>query len=146
MVQGQCRILLLNGPNLQLLGRREPETYGATTLVEIEERATRLAHELNVALTCRQSNHEGELVDWIGAADADGLVINPGAYTHTSVALRDAIAGTGIAAVEVHLSNIYAREEFRHCSHLAPVCIAQISGFGADSYELALRGLVRYLA
>lgn len=145
-MQEQCRILLLNGPNLQLLGRREPETYGASTLAEIEERATRLAHELNVALVCRQSNHEGELVDWIGTADAAGLVINPGAYTHTSVALRDAIAGTGIAAVEVHLSNIYAREDFRHCSHLAPVCIAQISGFGADSYELALRGLVRYLA
>jgi len=144
--QSRYRILLLNGPNLQLLGRREPETYGTVTLAAIEERLQLIAADLNVELTCRQSNHEGELVDWIGTADANGLLINPGAYTHTSIALRDAVAATGLAAVEVHLSNIQAREEFRHGSYLAPVCIGQVSGFGADSYELALRGLVRYLA
>ena len=135
---------VLNGPNLNLLGRREPQVYGRITLAEIEERLREHADRAGVSLTFRQSNHEGQLVDWIqeaGAAGA-GIVINAGAYTHTSIALRDAIAGSGAAAVEVHLSNVYAREPFRHRSTIAPVCIGVICGFGPDSYRLGMEALL----
>lgn len=140
-------ILVLHGPNLNLLGLREPGIYGSTTLAEIDQSLVQLAHRLDVELTCQQSNHEGELVQAIHAARGAqvGLLINAGAYTHTSVALRDAIAGVGLPTVEVHLSNIYQRENFRHHSYIAPVAIGQISGFGANSYRLGLQALVDYL-
>ena len=142
------RLLVVNGPNLQLLGRREPTTYGTATLADVERLVADTALELGVQAECVQSNHEGQLVDWIGGAvrHFDGLVINPAAYTHTSVALRDALAATGLPAVEVHISNIHAREEFRHKSLTAAVCIGQVSGFGIAGYEWALRALVRHLA
>jgi 3-dehydroquinate dehydratase-2 len=141
------RILVLHGPNLNLLGLREPGIYGSTSLAEIDQSLSQLAHDLAVELTCQQSNHEGILVDAIQSAHRhqDGLIINAGAYTHTSVALRDAIAGVGLPTVEVHLSNIYQRETFRHHSYIAPVAIGQISGFGANSYRLGLEALVGYL-
>lgn len=140
-------ILVLHGPNLNLLGRREPETYGSTTLADINDRLQQQAIALEITVDCRQSNHEGTLVDWIQETldQFQGLLINPGAYTHTSVALRDAIAGVAIPTVEVHLSNIHRRETFRHHSYLAPVAIGQISGFGADSYRLGLDALVQHL-
>lgn len=138
------QILLLHGPNLNLLGKREPEIYGAMTLDEINRRLTELAAQRGVELRAFQANSEGALVDALQEAMswADGVIFNPGAYTHTSVALRDAIAGTGLNVVEVHLSNVHAREEFRHKSLLAPVCIGQISGFGWRSYVLGLEGLL----
>jgi 3-dehydroquinate dehydratase-2 len=138
---------VLNGPNLNLLGRREPQVYGSVTLAQVEAQLRDHADRAGVAMTFRQSNHEGDLVDWIqeaGASDA-GIVINAGAYTHTSLALRDAIAGSGVAAVEVHLSNVYAREPFRHRSMIAAVCIGVICGFGPDSYRLGLEALVPVL-
>ncbi|NDJ16151.1 type II 3-dehydroquinate dehydratase [Myxacorys almedinensis] len=140
-------ILVLHGPNLNLLGKREPGVYGAVTLGEITKQLEREAQSLNVSLTCLQSNHEGILIDAIhDAVDChNGILINPGAYTHTSVALRDAIAGVNLPTVEVHLSNIHRREEFRHHSYIAPVAIGQICGFGADSYRLGLHALVNYL-
>jgi len=141
------KILLLHGPNLNLLGVREPGVYGSTTLDQVNERLTTLAEERGVELRTFQSNSEGILVDAIQEAMtwADGVIFNPGAYTHTSVALRDAIAGTGLKVVEVHLSNVHAREEFRHRSLLAPVCVGQISGFGWRSYVVGLDALLGYL-
>ncbi len=139
---------MLHGPNLNLLGQREPETYGRITLEEINAQLQREAKELNLSLETLQSNHEGILVDAIHAAlgQYQGILINAAAYTHTSVALRDAIAAVALPTVEVHLSNIYKREEFRHHSWIAPVVIGQISGFGANSYRLGLRALADYLS
>ena len=139
------RILLLNGPNLQLLGRREPETYGQTTLANVVTRMNEVAAELGIALDCRQSNHEGELVDWIqeaGNSNAHTVVLNAGAYTHTSIALRDAISSIDIPVIEIHLSNIHARESFRRQSMIASVCRGQICGFGIVSYQLALQAII----
>lgn len=134
------RILFLNGPNLNLLGQREPDIYGRTSLKEIEDQVRKISVEKGVEVEFRQSNNEGDLVEWIQNAKGgcNVLVINAAAYTHTSVALRDAIKGAGIPTIEVHLSNIYAREEFRHKSLIAAVCVGQISGFGPYSYTLAL--------
>ncbi|MGV3774142.1 MAG: type II 3-dehydroquinate dehydratase [Verrucomicrobiales bacterium] len=138
------KILCLNGPNLNLLGTREPGTYGSLTLSEIETKMRERAEALGVELDFRQTNHEGELVTWIQEARErfTAIVINAGAYTHTSIALRDAIAGTGVPAIEIHLSNIHAREEFRHHSYIAGVCKGQIAGFGLFSYLLGLEAAV----
>jgi 3-dehydroquinate dehydratase-2 len=140
-------ILVLNGPNLNLLGKREPAIYGSQTLQDINDDLSQLAKSLGVTLVFFQSNHEGALVDAIQDAlnRYQGILINPGAYTHTSVAIRDAIAAVAIPTVEVHLSNIHQREAFRHHSYIAPVAVGQISGFGADSYRLGLEGLVKHL-
>jgi len=142
--QHRFKILVLHGPNLNLLGTREPEIYGRATLDALNGELEEFARGRGVKLRIVQSNHEGDLIDAIHAAVgwADGILINPGAYTHTSIALRDAIAGTRILTVEVHLSNIYAREEFRRESLIAPVCVGQISGFGPQSYILGLTGLL----
>ncbi|MGD1904574.1 MAG: type II 3-dehydroquinate dehydratase [Leptolyngbyaceae cyanobacterium] len=141
------QLLVLHGPNLNLLGKREPGIYGAQTLAFIDEMLSETAQQFSASLDIFQSNHEGVLVDRIQAAlgHQQGILINPGAYTHTSVAIRDAIAGVGLPTVEVHLSNIYQRESFRHHSFIAPVAIGQVSGFGVESYRLGLQALVSHL-
>ena len=138
------KILLLHGPTLNLLGTREPEVYGSMTLETINEKITALGKELGAEIKCLQSNHEGALIDALHDSRtwANGVVFNPGGYTHTSVALRDAISAIVIPVIEVHLSNVYAREEFRHTSLVSAVCRGKVSGFGWRSYELGLRGLV----
>ncbi|MFQ5850505.1 MAG: type II 3-dehydroquinate dehydratase [Candidatus Binatia bacterium] len=141
------RVLVLHGPNLNLLGKRQPEIYGRLTLDQINRKILAIATELGIQVEIRQSNHEGELVTWIQESPTQfgALVINAGAYTHSSVALRDALLAAGIPAIEVHLSNIYKREEFRKTSLIAEVVVGQISGFGVDSYLLGLRAAVEYL-
>ncbi|MCE9645920.1 MAG: type II 3-dehydroquinate dehydratase [Chloroflexi bacterium] len=138
------KILILHGPNLNMLGTREPEIYGSTALADIDHKMTELGEHLGAEIKCLQSNHEGGLIDALQDARtwADGVVFNPGGYTHTSVALRDAISAIAIPVVEVHLSNVYAREEFRHTSLISAVCKGRVTGFGWRSYELGLRGLV----
>jgi len=141
-------LYVLNGPNLSLLGIREPEVYGRATLADIERACAARAAELGATLVFRQSNHEGQLIDWLHEAreKAALVIFNPGAYTHTSIALRDAVAAIDIPVIEIHLSNPAAREEFRHVSHVAPVAKGVIAGFGAHSYHLAIDAAVRLLA
>ena len=139
-----AHLLLLNGPNLNLLGTREPETYGRATLKDVEKLCRASAKQHKFDLVFRQSNHEGELVDWIheaGAHKAAGVVLNAGGYTHSSVAIRDAVAAVKVPVVEVHISNVFAREDFRHFSHIAPVAKGSLCGFGVNGYELAIAGL-----
>ena len=142
------RVLVLHGPNLNLLGNREESVYGTTTLAEIDTSLSKLGSELGVELEIRQSNHEGELVTWIQEARGNyhGIIINPAAYTHTSIAVRDALSAVEIPAIEVHLSNIHRREEFRRHSYVSGVALGQISGLGPIGYLLALRGLHGYLS
>ncbi len=141
------KILLINGANLNMLGTREPEKYGSTTLKDIETTVINRGKELGAEVEAWQSNHEGEIVDKIQAAKGnyDGILINAGGYTHTSVVIRDAISAVQIPTVEIHMTNIHAREEFRHTSLLSGVCVAQVVGFKEQSYILALEGLVNYL-
>ncbi len=141
------KILIINGVNMNMLGIREPEKYGSVTLKDLEKDLYSFSFELGVDIETFQSNFEGEIVEKIHSAyeNFDGIVINPAAYTHTSVAIRDAISAVNIPTVEIHMTNIQAREDFRQKSLIAPVCIAQISGFGIDSYKLGLRGIVEYL-
>lgn len=145
--KARLRVLVLSGPNLQLLGTREPEIYGRETLEDVHAMLAARAEELDVALEARQSNHEGVLLDWIGAARGafDGMLLNAGALTHTSLALFDAIKAVAVPCVEVHLSNPEAREAYRHASKIAGACVGKVSGFGPDSYRLGLEGLVRRL-
>ncbi len=141
-------IVVINGPNLQLLGSRKPEIYGSETLKSLQKRLEAVAKELKVKISFFQSNSEGAIADLIGSSienGVDGIVINPAAYTHTSVAIHDALESVGTPAIEVHISNIYRREEFRRKSLTAPACIGQISGLGTDGYEWALRAMVAYL-
>ena len=142
------KILVINGVNMNMLGIREPEKYGSMTLEDLEKELYAYSFELGIDIETYQSNHEGEIVEKIHSAKDiyDGIVINAGAYTHTSIAIRDAIASVGLPTVEIHMTNIYKREDFRHNSFIAPVCIGQISGFGSNSYKLGLNGLVNYLS
>ncbi len=143
------KVLVLNGPNLNMLGTREPEIYGAATLAQITEELRRMGRtDLDMDVHCMQSNHEGQLIDWIQSAPRDGfkvILINPGGLTHTSIALRDALVAAGLPAIEIHLSNPNAREEFRHKSYVAGVVRGTIAGFGAESYYLALRAASKLL-
>ncbi|MBX3126696.1 MAG: type II 3-dehydroquinate dehydratase [Polyangiaceae bacterium] len=139
------RVLLLSGPNLDRLGKREPEIYGSATLSDVHALVVEIAKALDAEVVCRQSNHEGLLIDWINSAEDegfDGILINPGALTHTSFALYDSLRGAGLPAIEVHLSNPDAREPFRRRSRIAPACLGRVAGFGAESYALGLRGLI----
>lgn len=139
------RILILNGPNLNRLGKREPDAYGTFTLEELETELGEFSYANGIELTCSQSNHEGEIIDWLQQAERqslDGVVLNAGAFTHTSIAIRDAIASINVPVIEVHISNVYKREEFRHHSHIAPVAEGQITGFGKDVYFLGLHALL----
>lgn len=141
-------ITVINGPNLQLLGLREPEIYGSTTLEEIHQRLRSAADSLDVKISFFQSNHEGEMVDRIGNClgdGTDGIIINPAAYTHSSIAIHDALKAVSLPAVEVHISNISSRESFRHVSMTAPACLGIIAGLGVDGYEWALRAIVKHL-
>jgi 3-dehydroquinate dehydratase-2 len=147
--KARLQLLVLSGPNLDRLGTREPHIYGATTLAQIHETLATVAKEQGASVDCRQSNHEGELVTWIGSASDEGfagILINAGAYTHTSYALHDAIKGSPLPVVEVHISNPEAREAFRHVSVIASACVAKVAGFGPDSYRTALEALVRRLS
>jgi 3-dehydroquinate dehydratase II len=149
MSSEERRFLCISGPNLQLLGTREPSVYGRDTLAEIHTRLEARARSLGVTIDPRQTNHEGTIVDWIGSAPNDGfvgLLLNPGAYTHTSIAILDAVRAVALPCVEVHLSNPDAREPLRRRSYVARACVGRVAGFGADSYELALDGLVRLVA
>lgn len=139
------KIQVYHGPNLNRLGMRDQEQYGTTDIMEVNEELAQMSAELDVEIECRQSNNEGELASWIQQENKDGLALNAAAYTHTSVVLRDAIELVNYPVVEVHLSNIYARESFRHKSMIAPVCLGQVSGFGVYSYKLALRALCEHL-
>ncbi len=147
MGKNSLHLLVLHGPNLNLLGQREPDVYGSATLDDVNNALAQLATKLSVSVECRQSNQEGELIDWLHDAKSHfaGVLINPGGFTHTSVALRDAIAGIELPAVEVHLSNTHARESFRQTSLTAPVCVGSVIGFGARSYTLGLQALVDHL-
>lgn len=142
------KILVINGVNLNMLGIREPEKYGSMTLKDLEKELYAYSFELGITLEAFQSNHEGEIVEKIHSAkdNFDGIVINAGAYTHTSIAIRDALSAVEVPTIEVHITNIYKREEFRHHSYLASVCIGQISGFGVNSYKLGLKAVVDYLS
>lgn len=141
------KILLINGPNMQLLGKREPEIYGSESLADVQVKIAGIAKSLDVDIDFFQSNHEGDIVDKIGNIDSevDGIIINPAAYTHTSVAIHDAIKGTNRPVVEVHLTNIHKREGFRHTSLTAPACVGQICGFGTMGYKLALEAIVELI-
>lgn len=141
------KILVLHGPNLNLLGTREPQIYGNLTLAEIDAAIAALADQMGIVVAIAQSNSEEKLLEYIHSArvDCQGVLINPAAYTHTSVAIRDALAAIGLPVVEVHLSNIHSREEFRRHSYIAPIAVGQVTGFGLDSYLLGLQALVKYL-
>lgn len=148
-VAAVARVLCISGPNLQLLGAREPEVYGSLTLDQIHARLSARGKTFGVEVDARQTNHEGTIVDWIGTSRSEGfgaILLNPGAYTHTSIAIYDALRAVALPCVEVHLSNPDAREAFRRRSRIAPACIGRVAGFGPDSYELALEGLARRLA
>ncbi|MAT76826.1 type II 3-dehydroquinate dehydratase [Candidatus Poribacteria bacterium] len=140
-------ILLIHGPNLHLLGQRQPEIYGSQTLADIDQHLMEVATQRNVNLKIFQSNHEGEIVTTIGQHIdwADGILINPAAYTHTSVAIRDALATIGLPVIELHLSNVHGRESFRHHSYIAPIAMGTIAGFGAFSYDLAIEAMIQHL-
>lgn len=140
-------ILLIHGPNLHLLGQRQPEIYGSQTLADIDQHLVEVATQRHITLKTFQSNHEGEIVTTIGRHIdwADGILINPAAYTHTSVAIRDALATIGLPVIELHLSNVHGRESFRHHSYIAPIAIGTIAGFGAFSYDLALEAMIQHL-